>query len=57
MPVSEEVVIIGLIALAGILIGGVYTTWKSAKLMAMVLALAAVLAAGGAAVWWFSLAG
>lgn len=57
MPVSEDVIIIGLIALAGILIGGVYATWKSAKLMATVLALAAVLAAGGAAVWWFSLAG
>lgn len=57
MPVSEEVVIIGLIALAGILIGGVYATWKSAKLMAMVLALAAAVAGGGAALWWFSLAG
>lgn len=54
---SEEVVIIGLIALAGILVGGVYATWKSAKLMAMVLALAAAVAGIGAALWWFSLAG
>lgn len=51
----SEVVIIGLIALAGFLIGGVYTTWKTAKGVAMVLLGAAVLAAGGAAVWWFSL--
>ncbi|WP_169732955.1 hypothetical protein [Haloechinothrix halophila] len=51
----SEVVVIGLIALAGFLLGGVYTTWKTAKGIAMVLLAAAVLAAGGAAVWWFSL--
>lgn len=50
----SEVVVIGLIALAGFLLGGVYTTWKTAKGMAMVLLAAAVLAAGGATVWWFS---
>ncbi len=52
---SPEVVIVVLIALAGFLLGGVYTTWKTAKGMAIVLLAAAALAAGGAAVWWFSL--
>ncbi|MGH3450900.1 MAG: hypothetical protein ACRDQW_09240 [Haloechinothrix sp.] len=50
----NEVVIIGLLALAGFLIGGVYTTWKSAKFMAILLAGAAILAAGGAVAWWLS---
>lgn len=51
---TREYIIIGLLALAGFLIGGVYTTWKSAKVMAMVLAGAAVVAAGAAIAWWFS---
>lgn len=51
---TQEYVIIGLLALAGLLIGGVYTTWKSAKLMAMLLLAAAVLAGGGAIAWWAS---
>lgn len=50
----KEYVIVGLLALAGFLIGGVYTTWKSAKLMAMLLLGAALLASGGALVWWLS---
>ncbi|WP_317494342.1 hypothetical protein [Haloechinothrix sp. LS1_15] len=47
--------IIVLLALAGFLAGGVYSTWKTAKGLAMLLAVGLVLAVGGAAAWWFSL--
>ncbi|HEV7906927.1 MAG TPA: hypothetical protein VGP03_02185 [Pseudonocardiaceae bacterium] len=47
----EEFVVIGLLALAGFLIGGVYTTWKTAKIMAGVLAVLAAVAVGGAVLW------
>ncbi|MGH3516623.1 MAG: hypothetical protein ACRDQ7_04270 [Haloechinothrix sp.] len=50
----NDVVIIGLLALAGFLIGGVYTTWKSAKFTAILLGALALLAAGGALAWWLS---
>ncbi|TCP47972.1 hypothetical protein EV191_111177 [Tamaricihabitans halophyticus] len=49
-----EVIVIGLLALAGFLVGGVYSTWKTAKLVAIVLALLALLAAGGAITWLVS---
>ncbi|QWF78111.1 hypothetical protein HUW46_01506 [Amycolatopsis sp. CA-230715] len=49
--VSKEVVAVLLLALAGFLIGGVYSLWKTAKLFAGLLAIAAVLAVGGAVVW------
>jgi hypothetical protein len=48
---SKEIAVIGLIAVAGFLIGGVYSTWKTARVLAIVLALAAVVAVGGAVVW------
>ncbi|MCT2585282.1 hypothetical protein [Actinophytocola gossypii] len=51
---SREVVVIGLLAVAGILVGGVYSTYKTAKVMAAVLGVAAVLALGGAIVWLVS---
>ena len=51
---SKEVPVILLFALAGFLIGGVYTTWKSARRMAVVLLLLAVLAVGGAVAWLVS---
>lgn len=51
----DSVIVIGLIAVAGFLLGGVYTTWKTAKMLALVLLAAALVAAGGAALWWFSL--
>jgi len=50
--VDSSVVGILLIALAGFLVGGVYTTWKTAKVLATVLA-AGVIVAVGAAVAWF----
>lgn len=43
-----------LLALGGFLAGGVYSTWKTAKFIAVVLGLAAVLAIGGAVVWLLS---
>jgi hypothetical protein len=49
----KEFIVIGLLALAGFLIGGVYTTWKTAKIMAGVLALLAAVAVGGALLWLF----
>jgi hypothetical protein len=49
--VSKEVVAVLLLALGGFLIGGVYSTWKTAKFMAGILAVAALLAVGGAALW------
>lgn len=48
---SHQLITVGLLALAGFLLGGVYTTWKTAKFMAIVLAVAAVLAVGGALAW------
>ncbi|MCP2248249.1 hypothetical protein C8D87_10927 [Lentzea atacamensis] len=47
----KEVVVIGLLALAGFLAGGVYSTWKTAKFMAIILLVLLVLAVGGAVLW------
>ena len=49
---SKETIGILLLALAGFLVGGVYSTWKTAKLMAGILGLAALLAIGGAVAWF-----
>jgi hypothetical protein len=49
--VPKEVAVIGLILVAGFLVGGVYTAWKTAKVFAVVLGLLAVLALGGAVAW------
>ncbi|HEX4725883.1 MAG TPA: hypothetical protein VH333_25445 [Pseudonocardiaceae bacterium] len=51
---TKDVALIGLLALAGFLVGGVYTTWKTAKVTAGVLAVAALLALGGAIAWYLS---
>ncbi|WNV89675.1 hypothetical protein [Umezawaea sp. Da 62-37] len=47
----KEYVGIGLLALAGFLLGGVYSTWKTAKVVAGVLGVLAVVAVGGAVAW------
>jgi len=47
----KEVVVIGLLALAGFLAGGVYATWKTARFMALILLVLIVLAVGGAVLW------
>ncbi len=52
---GKEFAEIGLVAVAGILIGGVYSTWKNgSKVTAGVLGVAALLALGGAAAWFLS---
>ncbi|MFE0025150.1 hypothetical protein [Amycolatopsis sp. NPDC059021] len=48
---SKEIVAVLLLALGGFLIGGVYSTWKTARFMAGVLGVAALLAIGGAIAW------
>jgi hypothetical protein len=47
----KEVVVIGLLALAGFMAGGVYATWKTAKFMAIILLVLIVVAVGGAVLW------
>jgi hypothetical protein len=51
---SKEVIVVVLLAVAGFLVGGVYSTYKTAKLLAMVLGLCAVLAVAGAVFWVMS---
>lgn len=50
--VSTDVTVIILLALAGFLLGGVYSTWKTARKFAIVLAVLAALAIAGAVFWW-----
>ncbi|WP_165777701.1 hypothetical protein [Amycolatopsis antarctica] len=47
----KELVGVGLLALAGFLLGGAYSLWKTVKVMAVLLGVAAVIAVGGAVVW------
>ena len=48
---SKEVAVVISLGLVGFLIGGVYSTWKTARVAAIVLLVAAALAAGGAIAW------
>lgn len=50
----KEIVPVMLLGLGGLLVGGVYSVWKTAKLMAVVLGLCAVVAIGGAVAWFMS---
>jgi hypothetical protein len=53
--VGKEFAQIGLVAVAGILIGGVYSMWNNdRKIGASVLGVAALLALGGAIAWFVS---
>lgn len=49
---SGQLVGILLLAVAGFLVGGVYSAWKTAKLLAGILAVCALLAVGGAIAWF-----
>ena len=51
---SKEVVVIGLIAVAGFLPGGVYSTWKTAPVLAIVLVHRGRRRGRGAVVWLMS---
>jgi hypothetical protein len=47
----KEYVVIGVIALAGFLGGGVYSTWKTARGLAIVLLVLTVIAVAAAITW------
>lgn len=47
----QEYLPIILLAVAGFLIGGVYVTWKTAKLLSVLLGAAAVVALAGGLLW------
>ena len=48
---TKEIAVIGLVVLAGFLVGGVYAAWKTAKVFAILLGIGAALAIGGAIAW------
>ncbi|GLZ29707.1 hypothetical protein Lesp02_18970 [Lentzea sp. NBRC 105346] len=47
----KEVIVVGLMLVAGFLVGGVYATWKTARLLAVILGVLVLLAVGGAVLW------
>lgn len=49
--VSTDVAVVLLFTLAGFLIGGAYTTWKTTRPLAIALGVAAALAAAAAVLW------
>ncbi|GAA3863980.1 hypothetical protein GCM10022243_33000 [Saccharothrix violaceirubra] len=49
---TKTLVVIGLLALAGFLAGGVYATWKTTRGLAIALAVLVVVALGGAVAWY-----
>jgi uncharacterized membrane protein len=51
---SKEVIVILLLALAGFLAGGVYSTYRTAKVLAGILGLCALVAVGAAIAWMVS---
>jgi len=51
MTRMSDVAVVLLFALAGFLLGGVYTTWKTSRPLSVALAVCAVLAVAGAVVW------
>jgi hypothetical protein len=52
--VPKEWIVLGLLAVAGFLVGGVYSTWRTARVLAVVLGVAAALSAGTAIAWYVS---
>lgn len=51
---THDWIIYGTIAVAGFLLGGVWTTWKTAKVAALVLFGLAVLAIAAGVLWYLS---
>ncbi|MGH3621644.1 MAG: hypothetical protein ACRDQ5_07615 [Sciscionella sp.] len=51
---GKEWIWVGLLAVVGFLLGGVYSAWKTSKAAAGVLFALVLLAAGGATAWYFS---
>lgn len=50
--VANSVIVVLLLALAGFLIGGAFTTWKNSRVLSAVIGVCAVLAVVGAITWW-----
>jgi len=51
--VSHSVIVVVLLALAGFLIGGAFTTWRNnARTLAVILGVCAALSVAGAVLWW-----
>ncbi|NKY37521.1 hypothetical protein HGA13_31310 [Nocardia speluncae] len=48
---STDVAVVLLFTLAGFLIGGAYTTWKTTRPLAISLGVGALLAVAGAVLW------
>jgi hypothetical protein len=51
---SKEVIVVVLIAVAGFLAGGVYSTYRTTKVLAAILGVCAVVALGAAIAWMVS---
>ncbi|AHH21953.1 hypothetical protein [Nocardia nova] len=49
---SNSIVVVFLLALAGFLVGGAFTMWKNSRVMSGILGVCAVLAVVGAIAWW-----
>ena len=50
---SHSLIIVVLLALAGFLIGGAFTTWRNdARMLAVFLGACAALSVVGAVLWW-----
>ncbi|MEV6770512.1 hypothetical protein AB0N05_18010 [Nocardia sp. NPDC051030] len=49
---SSDVPVIILLAIAGFLFGGAYSTWKTSRRLAIALAVCGVLAAAGSILWF-----
>ncbi|MEV8436649.1 hypothetical protein AB0425_04695 [Actinosynnema sp. NPDC051121] len=47
----KEYVVIGLLAVAGFLGGGVYSTWKTARGLAIILLILTLVTVGAAVTW------
>lgn len=52
--IPPNYVIIGLLAVAGFLLGGVWVMYRQARLLAILLLIGAVIAAGAAGAWYLS---
>ncbi len=50
--VSNSVIVVVLLALAGFLVGGAFTMWKNSRVLSAMLGVCAVLAVVGAVAWW-----
>ncbi|MFL6125275.1 hypothetical protein [Actinophytocola sp.] len=51
---SKEVIVIVLLAVAGFLAGGVYSTYRTAKVLSAILGVCALVAVGAAVAWMVS---